>query len=124
MINLGSISIGQLIALFVVNAIGVVCFGLIFFLIYQKSPTPKTKLYISVGIGLIGIILLSVASGDLGIYLWIKSGNLKAAVGFLPLLICGIPLIFPVTIAGSYIQLTYRDKMQEYVDSASKKNLN
>jgi hypothetical protein len=117
MSNLGLISIEQLIALLAVNIVGLVGIGLIFWLMREKTPNPKTKLIMSVKMGLIMIILLAIVSGDLGISLWIESGNFQYVMIAIPLLICGSPFVFPVVVMGTYIQLIYRDKIQAYVDS-------
>jgi len=71
----------------------------------------------SVKLGLIAVLLLVVFVGDLGIFMWIKSGNFEAITFIAALLICGTPFIFLVTLMGSYLQLVYRDKFQKYLDS-------
>jgi hypothetical protein len=115
--NLGTISIEQVFALIAVNVIGLVFMGLIFFLMRGKSPNPTAKLLVSVRMGLIMVILLAVVSGDLGIYLWIDSGNFQAMTLAIPLIICGSPFVFLVVIMGTYVQLIYRDKIQRFVDA-------
>jgi hypothetical protein len=40
----------------------------------------------------------------------------------LPLFLCSIPTIFPVVAMGTYIQLSYRDKIMEYTDSIKRKH--
>lgn len=115
--NLGAISIEQVFALIAVNVIGLVLIGLIFFLMREKTPNPKAKLLMSVRMGLIMVILLAVVSGDLGIYLWIDSGNFQAMTLAIPLTICGSPFVFLVVLMGTYVQLIYRDKIQGFVDA-------
>jgi hypothetical protein len=120
----GSISIAQIIALLLVNTIGVACLVLVFFLMKRDTPTPKEKMFVSLGLGLIGISLVGVVLVDMGISSWIQSDNSGAVFAFLPLCICLPPFVFPVTVAGSYIQLIYKDKLQKYVSSAAKDNFN
>ena len=113
----GMISNEQVITLLVINIIGVVCLVLIFILISKKTPKPMEKLDMSIKMGLITIMALGVASSDLGIYFWIKSGNFRAVILAVPLIICSSPFVFLTKILGTYIQLIYRDKMQSFVDS-------
>ena len=117
MSNLDHVSIDQVIALFAVNLIGLVGIGLIFYLMREKTPNPKTKLIISAKMGVASIILFAVISGDLGISLWIKTGNFHAMKIAILLVVCLGPLMFPVVVMGTYVQLIYRDKIQEYIDS-------
>lgn len=111
------ITIIHVIALIVINSIGLGCILLIFILMRQKTPHPREKLALSIELGLIFIMIYGVISSDLGIYLWIKSGNILAMVLAIPLFICGSPLIFPLVVSGTYLQLIYRDKLQSFVDS-------
>lgn len=117
MSNLDLMSIEQIMALLAVNSVGIVCIGLMGCLINKKAPDSKTKLVISVKTGLVSIILFAVIAIDVGIYLWIDSSNFRSATIAIPLSICLGPFMFPVVAAGTYLQLIYRDKIQEYVDS-------
>lgn len=119
--NLESMSIEQLVAIFFVNGIGVVCLGTIFILVKKNSSTPKGKISVSVCMGMIGVILLGTVLGDLGIYFWLESGDFQSVTEVLPIFSCLIPFVFLTTTVGTYIQLIYKDKIQGYVDSASKK---
>jgi hypothetical protein len=110
-------SIEQIMVLLAVNGVGIVCIGLMGYLINKKAPDPKSKLVISVKTGLVSIILFTVIASDVGIYLWIDSSNFRSATIAIPLSICLGPFMFPVVAAGTYLQLIYRDKIQEYVDS-------
>ena len=115
--NLASISIEQLIALLVVNIIGSVCLWLAIYLINKKTSSPKTKLVTSIKLGLGSIILFAVLSGNVGISLWVESGNFQAALFAIPLFICGSIFMLPVVLMGTYVQLIYQDKIQGYLDS-------
>jgi bacteriorhodopsin len=110
-------SIEQVIALIVVNIIGIVFLVLIVILMRKKTPNLKEKFDLSIKIGLISIMVFGVISSDLGIYLWIKSGNFRAVFLAIPLIICGSLFIFSTGVLGTYIQLIYRDKIQSFVDS-------
>lgn len=85
----------------------------------KKQTTSKDKLIIAALIGLTGLGLYAVGLLDVGIYLWKISSNLPAIVSLLPFLICIGPIIFSMIMFGSYIQLFYRDKIQDVVHSNS-----
>jgi hypothetical protein len=87
----------------------------------KKTPDPKTKLLVSLKMGLVMVILLVIVSGNIGIYLWIDSGNFQAVMLAIPLIICCSPFGFIVVVMGTYVQLIYRDKIQEFVDSLKDK---
>ncbi|MBN2148150.1 MAG: hypothetical protein JW726_12215 [Anaerolineales bacterium] len=112
-----AISIEQGIALIAINIIGLVCIGSIFYLMREKTPEPKAKLIMSAKIGVVFIILFAVFSGDLGISFWVESGNFQTVTLAIPLFICGSPFVFPIVVMGAYIQLIYRDKIQEFVNA-------
>jgi hypothetical protein len=113
----GAQTLEKLIALIGINILGLLCIGLIFYLTREKTPNSKTKLFLSGKIGLIMVMLLAIISGNLGIYFWIKSGNFQAVLFAIPLLFCGSPFVFVVVLAGTYIQLLYRDRFQKFINS-------
>jgi hypothetical protein len=113
------LSFQQLLAFFFINLVGLFLIFLVFRLMPKKQTTSNMKLMISGLIGLIGLGLLTVGLLDAGIYLWKDSSNLSAVVSLLPLLICLSPIIFPIIMIGGYIQLIYRDKIQNIVHSES-----
>lgn len=115
-------SIENIIVLVIVNLMSVVCIGLIGYFILRKTETPKTKLFISIMSALVSIVLWAMISINSGIYFWIKSGNVRSLLVALPLFLCSIPTIFPVVAMGTYIQLSYRDKIMEYTDSIKRKH--
>jgi hypothetical protein len=117
MVDIVALSIAQIIALIAINTIGIVCIGSIFYLMRKKTPEPKAKFMVSAKMGLVSIFIFAVISGDVGISLWIKSGNMQAMQIAIPLFVCLGPFMFPIVAAGTYIQLVCRDKIQEYVDS-------
>ena len=117
MSNVQLILVEHVIALLVLNIVGLICLWLTVYLINKKTPNPKTKLVTSIKMGLGMLIILAIISGNLGVYLWVESGNFQAAILAIPLFICGSMFIFPVVTIGTYVQLIYQDKMQEYVDS-------
>ncbi|MBI5352352.1 MAG: hypothetical protein HZB50_06905 [Chloroflexi bacterium] len=121
--NVGSILLQHVLALIFINLVGLACFGAIFYLVRKATSTTKAKMLISAEIGLISVVLLGILSGNLGIYFWVKSGSFRAIVMGLPLIICGTPILFPVVAIGTYVQLGYKDKIQNYVNFIVTKKL-
>jgi hypothetical protein len=117
----GLFSIEQIIAIVIVNVFGLasVCF-LMYYFMREPSPDHKTKLGISLRVGLAMIGLIAIIAADSGIYFWIKSNDFRAMVMGLPLFICGVPLLFPVFVGGIYLQLIYREKIQDFTRSIVK----
>jgi hypothetical protein len=113
----GTFPIVQIIALFVTNIIGIALVGLIIISFRIIHEIPNKKLILSIGVGFITQGILLVALLDVGILLWMDSGNFPAVFSVLPFSLCLIPILLPVTAIGTYIQLTYREKIQDYINS-------
>ena len=118
MIVQGTITAEQLLSFIIVNLAGVALVGLIFRLIPNN---PNKKIVLSVGVGLIAVGILIIAFLDVGIYLWVTSGNFRSVYSVLPLSLCFVPILFPVTVIGTYIQLSYVEKIKGYIYSAARK---
>lgn len=77
---------------------------------------------ISIGVASASIVLWATMCIDLGIYFWINSGNFQSVLIAIPLLLFGAPTILLVVSVGTYVQLIYREKIQEYTNSIIKKH--
>lgn len=117
MITLEMISISQLLSLIVVNLTGVLLIGFIFLLNRIIPARPNKKIMLSIGIGLVMQGVLLIAFLDVGIILWIESGNLWDVFSILPFSLCLIPFLLPAVILGTYIQLSYGEKIQSRINS-------
>ncbi|WKZ50328.1 MAG: hypothetical protein QY329_12780 [Anaerolineales bacterium] len=112
-----TISVEHMVVLVVANVLGFATLGLISYSIFKRTGMPKSKMVISVGVALVSAILWAMVCLNFGIYSWIKSGNGKSVLIALPLFLCVALPVSPVIIAGTYLQLTYRDKIRGYVDN-------
>lgn len=119
---IANMSIEQLIVLVVVNLVGVLLVGGITYFVFRKTPRPKTKMAISIGVAIASIVLWAIICVDLGLYFWIQSGNFRSVLIAIPLLLFGAPTILLVVSIGTYVQLIYRDKIQEYTNSIIRKH--
>ncbi|NOG76784.1 MAG: hypothetical protein HND45_12920 [Chloroflexi bacterium] len=116
-----TISVEHIVVLVVVNLLGFASLGLISYIIFRRTEMPKSKMMVSVGVALVSAILWAMICLNFGIYSWIKSSNIKSVLVALPLFICVAPSVFPMIIAGTYLQLTYKDKIRGYVDNITKR---
>lgn len=108
----GKITAEHLLSFIVVNLIGVVLVGLIF-LIFRLIPNnPNKKIILSVSEGFIAMGLMIIGLLDVGIYLWVISGNFRSVYSVLPFSLCLFPILFPVTVIGTFIQLSYAEKIK------------
>lgn len=121
MINQGDISIVQILSVFTVNFVGLTFVLLILKLIWKKPKSHAEKLIVSIGMSSIALCISLVGTLDLGIYFWIKSGNIRVVFVVLPMFLCLSAFMVPMVVFGSYVQLSYWEKMQDYVDSWAKK---
>ena len=112
----GKLTGAQLISLLVVNIIGIVLLWLTIYVINKKTPDLKTNLFSSIKMGLGSLIIFAMLAVDICIIFWIQSGNTRSLILAIPLLICGGIFFLPVVIAGTYVQLKYAEKIQEYVN--------
>jgi len=117
-----SISLEHLIVLIAVNFIGLSCFGLMFYVMRRKHEDKRQKIIASIKLGLISLAMLLVIFANIGIYFWVKSGDYRATLIVIPLLLCLAPVFFPIVSLGAYIQLGYRDKIESIVKSVADKN--
>ena len=115
-------SMELLLAFILVNSIGLSCIGLIFYIIQRKYETTSQKVKVSIGLGLISLVLLIVIFADIGLYFWQKSGDYRATLVVMPLVLCVAPIFFSIVSVGAYLQLVYRDKIESVVNSVSEKN--
>lgn len=76
---------------------------------------PKS-LYLSLLVGGLSSIFLFSLIIAFGICLWIQSGMVKSILGVTPLM-CLLPIIFSVVFLGSFIQITYVNKLSEVNES-------
>jgi branched-subunit amino acid ABC-type transport system permease component len=121
MISQTTPSIAQILSLLVVNFIGIALIGLIIILFRLMPKKPNKKVILSIGVSLIMQGILLIAFLDVGIYLWINSGNFRAVFSVLPLSLCIAPILIPVTAIGTYIQLSYGEKIRDYTKSIARK---
>jgi len=111
------ISVVQILSLFVINLPGLVFVGFIFMLIRKIPKNNKERFMISISIGLLGELILLILSFDIYIFFWIEYKHFFAGFWVLFFIIFGNIIMFPIITIGSYIQLSYRDKIQDYLNS-------
>lgn len=121
MIVQGTITAEQLLSFIVVNLVGVALVGLIILFFRLIPNNPNKKIILSVGVGLIAEGIMIIAFLDVGIYLWVTSGNFRSVYSVLPLSLCLFPILVPVTAIGTYIQLSYGEKIEEKINFAVRK---
>jgi hypothetical protein len=115
-------TLSQVFAFGLANLLGLACLGLMIFVMRKPSPTPRSKILIAVQVGLLAIALVGVASIDLGIYLWAKTGNVGALGAVLPVMFCGALIVFPVVVGGAYIQIGFRNDLHKGVNAFAEKH--
>jgi len=113
----GTSPVVQIITIVFTNLIGIALLGLIIISPRLISESPNKKVILSIGVGLISQGILLVALLDVGILLWMGTGNFPAVFSFLPFSLCLIPILLPVIAIGTFIQLTYGEKIQDYINS-------
>jgi cadmium resistance protein CadD (predicted permease) len=111
-----NISFYQIISLVVLNFIGLLCILLIFYIARISAKSTNRKILISFSMGVVSIIGAIITLSNIGIYFWIEKGNWRAFLGVLPLMLCILPIVFPITVAGTYLQLFYKEKIEEGVN--------
>jgi hypothetical protein len=119
--NFGLLSLSHIISLLAVNSLGILAIGVIIYYTFRKTEKTKAKLTISVGVAIASLILWAVICGNIGLYLWVKTANIRAVLVSIPLVLCGAPALFLIVTIGTYLQLIYRDKIREYTNSLIKK---
>jgi hypothetical protein len=116
------ITYAQTASLIVVNVIGISLIGVMFCFIRKAPQKRKEKTLLSIILGCMVLGLLLVAFLDVGIYLWIKTGNPLGILSLIPFFVCLSPIFFVIVTIGAYIQLTYWEKIRDFVISYSKNN--
>jgi uncharacterized membrane protein len=117
------ITIQQILALIIVNSVGLLLVATIFWVNRLQTRQALEKLALAFGLALIATGIMLVILLDVGISLWISSGNIQSVAITVPMAVCGLPFVFIVSFIGSYIQLGYRDKMQDALHSIARREV-
>ena len=102
-------------AFIVVNFVGILCIGAMYYFIRKPTSKRTEKFRVSVAIGFISILFWAAMISNVGILFWIKSGDLRASLLSVPLMVCGAPIVFPAMTAITYFQLVYADMIREHL---------
>jgi O-antigen/teichoic acid export membrane protein len=86
---------------------------------YKKKKITKVKASILTSI--LGLVFCLAVLADIGLYYWIKTGSSNEILPLVTLVVCAIPVLLPIFFVGSYIQLSYQDKIQQTVISIARK---
>jgi len=121
MIVQGTITSEHLLSFTIVNLVGVALVGLLILFFRLIPNNPNKKVILSIGVGLIAEGIMIIAFLDVGIYLWVTSGNFHSVYSVLPLSLCLFPFLFLVTAIGTYNQLSYGEKIKGKIYSAARK---
>ena len=117
------ITIQQILALIIVNSVGLLLVATIFWVNRLQTRQALEKLALAFGLALIATGIMLVILLDVGISLWISSGNIQSVAITVPMAVCGLPFVFIVSFIGGYIQLGFRDKMQDALHSIARREV-
>jgi hypothetical protein len=77
-----------------------------------KNDQTKSILKLT-GLAFCFLIVLFI---DLGLFVWIQTGSWKYFLVIVLLVICPLPLLLPIIMVGTLLQLKYRDLFREIIN--------
>ena len=114
--------VDQILAMILDNLVGLLLISLIFWLFRLSTRKTIEKVFLSILLALLGSGIMLVIWIDIGIYFWVKSGDIHSGMVIIPMVLCTLPVFFIVCLVGIYIQLIYRDMLQSIVFSIAREH--